>query len=340
MPRGRANTSRWTTGSVFGIGIALMFCALFIFGGPLQYMYESYGPDWIRVVPPDVDPDAQIVDLSIRLQYELGRDVPGAGQIVDLYDANKVPIESATSDTTTGVCSFQSDYWEGETVFIQVYVAPNTAAGLTYLSPLLERVVPNGDVNGDAQLSQLTINEVMSSTTAPTTTSMTNEGTWANGTAANFHIHETHTSLTFTIFTGLADSTYGMPAGPFDVIHDQRTGHEYLGGFHVRVVSDYAIDFTGNDYYWTEGSNFYYVWSEAALKDDGDDPNDGRVVLTLATASTFECGRGLNENVSVVIDVFDAMRLNSQGNPWSGGFYDFDTSNSVTAITTRIVGIA
>jgi len=334
MPRGKANASKWTTGKVFGVGIALMFAALFIFGGPLQYMYEAYGPDWMRVAPPDVDPDAQIVDLSIRLQYELGRDVPGAGQAVDVYDANMNAIESATSDTTTGVCSFQSDYWEGETIYLQVYVAPNTAAGITYISPLLEKVVPNGDVNGDSQLPQLTINEPMSTTTAPTFTSMTNEGTWANGTAANFHIHETHTSLSITIFSGLADSVYGLPAA----VHDQRTGFDYeMGGF-IRVVSDYAIDFIGYHAYWSEGSNFYYVWSIGVFKDDGDDPNDNSDLFTLATATTFECGRGLNENVSVVIDLFDCVRLNSQGNMWSGGFFDFDTTNSVTAITTRIVG--
>jgi hypothetical protein len=334
MPRGKANASKWTTGKVFMVGIGLMFVALFIFGGPLQFLYDNYSPDWMRTQPADINPNAQIVDLSVRLQYELGRDVVAAGQVVDIYDANMVTIESATTDTTTGVASFQSDYWEGETLYLQVYVAPNTAAGITYLSPLMPVVVPNGDVNGDAQLEQITINEVMSTTTAPTTTSMTNEGTWANGTAALFHIHETHTSLTFTILTGSADSCYGMPAAAVD----QRTAFSYLGGFGIRVVSDYAIDFTGYDYYWTEGANFYYVWMEPMLKDDGDIPDDGRKAIILATASTFDCGRGVNENVSVVIDVFDAVRLNSQGNVWSGGFYDFDTSNSVTAITTRIVG--
>ena len=334
MPRGRASASKWTTGKVFGVGIALMFAALFIFGGPLQYMYEAYGPDWLRVAPPDVDPDAQIVDLSVRLQYELGRDVPGAGQAVDVYDANMVPIESATSDTTTGVCAFQSDYWEGETVYIQIYVAPNTAAGLTYLSPLIASVVPEGDVNGDSQLPQLLINEVMSSTTAPTTTSMTNEGTWANGTAALFHIHEAHTYLTYTIFSGNSDGVYGMPAAA----HDQRTGFDYEMGGYIRVVTDYAVDFAGYDNYWTEGSSFYYVWSVGVLKDDADIAGDGVWIFTLATATTFECGRGVNENVSVVIDLFDAVRLNSQGSMWSGGFFDFDTDNSVTAITTRIVG--
>jgi len=335
MPR-KSNASKWTTGKVFGIGIALMFSALFIFGGPLQFVYETYGPDWLRVAPPDIDPDASIVDLSIRVQYELGRDVPGAGQAIDVYDANMVAIESATSDTTTGVASFQSDYWEGETVYVQVYVAPNSAAGLTYLTPLLTYVVPDGDVNGDSQLPQLAINEPMSSTTAPTTTSMTNEGTWANGTAALFHIHETHTSLTFTVFSGTGDSVYGMPAAA----HDQRTGFDYEMGGYIRVVTDFAVDFTGYDAYWTEGSNFYYVWSTGVLKDDGDVPDDGAWIFTLATATTFECGRGLNENVSVVIDMFDAVRLNTAGNMWSGGFFDFDTSNSVTAITTRIVGIA
>lgn len=336
MPRKTKNASKWTTGKVFGVGIALMFAALFIFGGPLQFVYETYGPDWLRVAPPDIDPDAKVVDLSIRVQYELGRDVPGAGQAIDIYDANMVAIESANSDTTTGVASFQSDYWEGETVFVQVYVAPNTAAGLTYLTPLLEYTVPDGDVNGDAQLPQLSINEPMSTTTAPILSSMTNELTWANGTAALFHIHETHTFLTITVRTGLGDSVYGMPAA----VHDQRTGFDYEYGGYIRVVTDFAVDFTGYDVYWTEGSNFYYVWSVGVLADDADDPNDDTWAFTLATATTFECGRGVNENVSVVIDMFDAVRLNSQGNMWSGGFFDFDTTNTVAAITTRIVGIA
>jgi hypothetical protein len=334
MPRRKGSAQKWTTGRVFMVGIGLMFVALFIFGGPLQYLYDTYGPEWIRTPPADIAEDAQIVDLSIRLQYELGRDVVAAGQDVDVYDANMIPIETATSDTTTGVCSFQSDYWEGETVYLQVYVAPNTAAGITYLSPLLPHVVPEGDVNGDSQLPQLIINEVMATTTAPTFTSMTNEGTWANGTAALFHIHETHTYLTLTVHSGLADSVYGLPAA----VHDQRTGYDYLAGAYLRIVTDYAVDFVGWDYHWADATSYYYVWGIGTLKDDGDIPDDDTWVFMAATGSTFDCGRGVNENVSVVIDFFDCVRLNSAGNLWSGGFYDFDTTNSVTAITTRIVG--
>ena len=72
MPR-KANASRWTTGKVFGVGIALMFAALFIFGGPLQFLYETYSPDWMTTQPSDIDPDAQLVDLSIGLMMTLGR---------------------------------------------------------------------------------------------------------------------------------------------------------------------------------------------------------------------------------------------------------------------------
>ena len=330
MPR-KANASRWTTGKVFGVGIALMFAALFIFGGPLQFLYETYSTDWMRTQPSDIDPDAQLVDLSIGLMMTLGRDVPAATP-VDIYDANKVPIETRNSDATTGIATFQFDYWEGETVYIQVYVAGNAATGLVYMTELIEFVVPEGDVNGDSQLPTIMLREPSSSTAAPTLVITKQSGVGLSGTATNY-LNETDTSINILINTVTGDSNFGLPRA----VHDYRTGFDYLPGIWVRLVTNATMPFADPDLYWTEGTTYYYVWNVPMIANDGDIPGDGTYNLVLGAQSDFTVTQTSATNVSMVFDAFDWVRLNGFGEIDAASFMDLDTSFSVTAVTTRLV---
>lgn len=327
MPRGKANAAKWTTGKVFMVGIGLMFVALFIFGGPLQFLYDSYGPDWARTAP-DGDDIGDQVDLSIGVVMELGRDVPAA-TAVDIYDANKVEIETRNSDATTGIVTFQFNYFEGETVWIQVYVDGNAATGLVYMTDLMQFTVPDADVNGDAQLPTIKLREPSSSSAAPTLVVTDQAGGGISGVATNY-INSTDTVLNVLINTVTADTNFGLPTD----VHDYREGFDYLSGIFVRIVTNDTLPFAAPDYYWTEGSTYYYVWNVAMIENDAADPADGTFNLVLAAQTTFANGNGAGENVTVSIDAFDWVRLNGFGVLDSASFMDFDTDNTVAAITT------
>jgi hypothetical protein len=314
-----------TPGSLFAVGLGLMLCFLFIFGGPGQWIYETYGPDWMREKPSDVEEDAEQVDLSIKCQFVLGRDVPGSALPVDIYDSNKIFVETASTDTTTGVASFQDAFWEGETVFVQAYVQPNSASAQAYCTALTEMTVPEADVNGDAQLSTLNIREP---TGSAATFSVTDQGSNAiSGTAINYINASSDASLRVTVVCTSTDSVFGTP----EAFHDWRTDYDYLAGGWVVLTSNITQDMQGYEYYFEEGSTFYYVYAFAMLINDADDYADGAITLVLATGSTFSAN-----DAAITIDIYDTLRLNSAGGVDSNSFKDYNSSNNPSVITTRV----
>lgn len=325
MARGK-KADKWTTGKVFMVGIALMFVALFIFGGPLQFLYEQYGPDWVRTNTGD-NLDADPVDLSVGLMMTLGRDVPGATP-VDIYDVNKQPIETRDSDATTGIATFQMDYWEGETVYIQVYVAGNAVTGAVYMTELIQFVIPSADVNGDAQLPTIYLREPSSTSAAPTLTMTDNSGAALSGYLINY-LNQTDTSINVLFNSVTGDTNWGLPTA----VHDYRTNFDYLGGVFLRCVTNGTVPFANYDYYWEEFGTGYYVWNVGMIINDADIPSDGTYNLVLASTSTFNVAVTA---VDMVFDAFDWVRLNDQGTLDSNSFMDFDTSNTVVAISTQL----
>jgi hypothetical protein len=332
MARGRGNATKWTTGRVFMVGVALMFTALFIFGGPLQFLYDNYGPDWMRTKPGDLPDDSQPVDLSVGLWVDLHDIVPGTAVPVDIYDANKILIETRNSDTTTGIASFQFDFWEGETVFVQAYVAGNAATGLTYMSPLLEFVVPDGDVNGDAQLATIHLQEPSSSTAAPTILAWNQAGHAITGTGETTCLNTTDTAMTILINTVTASTYFGLPTD----VHDQRLDFDYKKGLFLRIVTNGSVPFASPQWAWSEGTTFYYVWNVAGIANTAADPADGTLSIILPSTSTFDFGGAAGANLTMSIDLFDWVRVISGDIKSVLSYMDFDTSNTVAAITTYL----
>jgi hypothetical protein len=316
-----------TTGKVFMWGIGLMFVALLIFGGPLQWAYEQYAPDWAREKPGEIPEDSALVDLSVRLQYALGRDVPGTAIPIDVYDANMVPIETQNTDTTTGVATFQADYWEGETIFLQPYTAPSSTTGLLYASDAIQYTVPEGDVNGDAQLPQIEIRELTSS--EATFTAADSGGTAVSGTATNYLNGSSDSVLRLTIVCTSTDSNFGMPT----TMHDERTGFDYLAGGWIVLRTNESQDLQGVAYSITTPSYYYYVFSFAMIVNDADDYSDGVLVFTVSATSTFSAGSG---DCSLTIDIYDCMRLTGSGGIDTNSWKDYDTDLTPNVITTAI----
>jgi hypothetical protein len=315
-----------TTGKVFAWGIGLMLVALFIFGGPVQWLYETYAPDWARQRPADLPEDAKIVDLSVRIQMTLARDVSGTAIPIDVYDASMNPIESQSTDTTTGVATFQADYWEGETIYLQPYTAASSTTGVFYTLPLIEVTVPEGDVNGDAQLDQIMGYQV-ASTTAATFSVTDQSANTVSGTATNYINASSDASLRVTVVCGQTDAYYGLPFA----FHDYRTGFDYLAGGWIVLTSNITQDMTGYDYYFEEGSTFYYVYSFDMITNDADVYSDGAITIVLSTGSTFSAN-----DAAITIDVYDCMKLNSAGGVDSNSFKNYDTDMNPSVITTRV----
>jgi hypothetical protein len=329
-PRRKSNASKWTTGKVFLVGVGLMFVALFIFGGPLQALYDAYGPDWMRTNTGD--PDAKPVDLSIGIWLQLSDGVPTTTCPVDIYDVNMVKIETRNSDTTTGIVNFQSDYWEGETVFVQAYRLGNTATGLNYPSPVMQFVIPDADVNGDSQLPTIVLYPPSGSSAAVTITATKQDGVGLSGTAINY-LNETDTAINILINTVTADTAFGLPTQ----VYDPNTGFTWLAGCFIRIVTNATLPFADPDYYWAEGTTFYYVWNVAMIQNDAGNPSDGTYNLMLPAQVDFTVTQTSSTNVTITIDAFDWVRLNGFNTLDGTSFFDFDTSNSVAVINTRLV---
>lgn len=329
--RGRAE--KWTTGRVLLLGTSLMLIGLFIFGGPLQFLYNTYGPDWMRVRPDDVDVDAdQISQLSVRLASFEDSAVPAAGASTDIYDASMTRIERATHDTTTGVATFRNYYWEGETVYVQVYVQGATTTGITYATPMMQFTVPAGDSNDRASLGQITVYDVTSSTTQPTLVLQDQAGNGIS-TVDTYYINSTDTSLNLRVTIPTADTTFGLPAD----YTDPWTGFSYKAGIWVVVTVNGSVPFANYDYKLSgDAGNTLYVWNFPAFSYLTADPSSAMQYYTLTSESTFDFGGAAGANRTFSLDVYDLCRLDPSGNIHSASFYDFDTSNTVAPITTYI----
>ena len=316
-----------TTTKVFLWGFGLMVIALLMFGGPLQWAYETYAPDWARDKPGEVADDAVLVDLSVRLQYVLGRDVPGTAIPVDVYDANMNPIETQNTDTTTGVATFQADYWEGEIIYVQPYTAPSSTTGLMYAQDAIQYTVPAGDVNGDAQLEQIAIRELTSS--EATFTAADSGGTAVSGTATNYLNGSSDAVLRLTIVCASTDANFGMPT----TFHDERTGFDYLAGGWIVMRTNESQDLQNVAYTITTPAYYYYVFSFSMIVNDADVYSDGVLVYTIAATSSFSAGGG---DCSVTIDIFDCMKITGSGGIDTGSWKDYDTDLTPDVITTAI----
>ena len=316
-----------TTTKVFLWGFGLMVIALLMFGGPLQWAYETYAPDWARDKPGEVADDAVLVDLSVRLQYALGRDVPGTAIPVDVYDANMNPIETQNTDTTTGVATFQADYWEGEIIYVQPYTAPSSTTGLMYAQDAIQYTVPAGDVNGDAQLEQIAIRELTSS--EATFTAADSGGTAVSGTATNYLNGSSDAVLRLTIVCASTDANFGMPT----TFHDERTGFDYLAGGWIVMRTNESQDLQNVAYTITTPAYYYYVFSFSMIVNDADVYSDGVLVYTIAATSSFSAGGG---DCSVTIDIFDCMKITGSGGIDTGSWKDYDTDLTPDVITTAI----
>lgn len=331
MPRKRNASAKWTTGKVLYTGIALMFVALFIFGGPLQYIFDTYGPDWVRTKPGELDPDAKQVDLSVRVSYMTSGGVPGTARNVDIYDANKVHIERATSDTTTGLVQFQEAYWEGETVWVQVYVVPATAAGISYTTNLVQLTVPNADVNGDAQLTSIKLAQPATSTANPTMVVHDFAGAVIDATASNY-INNTDTGLRLTVDIVTADRDYGQPE---DFV-DMWTGFSYKAGLWVLVTTNHSIEFSGYSGSFTEGLNYYYYWTIPMESYLAGDINTRYFTVSMSAITNFDWGAAAGTNTTLSIDIFDCVRLSGTGGINAASFLNFDTDFQMAVLTTYI----
>ncbi|MBR9682294.1 MAG: hypothetical protein GOV02_01340 [Candidatus Aenigmarchaeota archaeon] len=312
----------WSFGKVLAAGVILLGAGFLLFMGPAQNMWSQYAPEEWRAKPEGVTEDSALVDLSIKLMHALDRGNP-ASTPIRVYDSDKNFVESAS--TSSGVASFLAPYWEGETIYLQVRAAaPNSATYVTYTTPLMEYVVPDGDVNGDAELPVLSIDET---STSVATFNIVEQGFATISTEATDFINTTDTQLTITVaITG--DCVYGTPAD----FTDMDTNKHYLSGVFLVIKSTAAQptlrNYIANFY---SSSLQYYIFRIPMIVSDSD--------LGYQTARTFTIGDGATAFAAAAdfdFDLFDTCWANSVADINENSFQNGDSDLNPTAVANKV----
>lgn len=323
MARKRYTKEQWTMGKVLFTGTILCLVAAFIFMGPAQQLWTQYAPEAWREKPEGVTEDSDLVDLSIKTFHQIDRGNPAATPI-RVYDANKNFIESAT--TSSGIATFAAPYWEGETIYLQARAAaPSSTTYVTYTTPMMEYVIPEGDVNGDAELPTLALWE--------TSTSVATFVVWDNtdekqiDTEATMYVNTTDTELTITIAI-TADCAYGTPEDFTDFDSDKH----YLSGVWLMIKSTSSQStITNYDVHFYSSSLHIYIFRMPMIVRDTD--------LGYQTGRTFTVGDGATSFVAAAdfdFDIYDTCWANSVADITESSFMNGDSDLNPTALENKV----
>jgi len=317
MARGK---NQWTTGKIFGIGMLFMFVGFIVFMGPLQWAYETYGPEWMRAKPTDLPEGAQRVDVFITQSEAIGG--AAANKIIRVYDANMGFLEEVTPSSGKATCT--KSYWEGETINLQIRPAdPNSALYTHYMMPMESVVIPQADVNGDAIIDCADV--WVLSTSAVTFTAFNQTMQAVTGAApASITVADTKVHI-FTVITD--NCAFGTP---FDFT-DEKSGNSYKAGAWLMMKSTTEQDIT-NAYAEFSGTDYwYYVFLQPmGVEDAVNAANSIPLIWNIL------CPSGFVASTTVTLDIFDTCKLNSDGSISVSSFIDGDSDLNPSVITTAI----
>jgi hypothetical protein len=322
-----------TTTKVFVWGIGLMVIALLMFGGPLQWAYEQFAPDWARQPGPDVPEGTVAVDLSVRLANDVSGAVFAAVPVY-VYDSTMTLIEYQNTDSTTGVATFQADYFPGETIYFLPYSQPGSSTGILYSVNPIPYVVGDGDVNGDVQAPQ--INLAAPSSSAATFTVIDQASTLVVSGGATGYINETDTSLTVSISCTTSNTHYGMPEDFNDPRQLPAGAFNYKAGVWLVMATNETQELQQIGAYYAEfsvGSTYYYIFHIDSFENDALDGADGIYRFDIKAVTAFNDGSG---DCSVSFDIYDCAKLNAAGQIDINSFKDYDSDVTISAVTTYI----
>lgn len=313
----RKRKEQWTTKRVLGVSVVIMFVAFFIFMGPAQMLWTQYAPEAWREKPEGVTEDSMQVDLSIKTMHSLDRGDPAATPI-RVYDANKHFIESAS--TSSGIATFAAPYWEGETIYLQARAAaPSSTGYVIYTTTMLEYTVPEGDVNGDAELPLLELHETSVNVATFIATDQSGNKIGTSATVDNVNTTDTSVIVTVTID---GDTCYGTPA---DFI-DYDTGKNYLAGVWLVLATDTDQPISNYQHMFSTPTLFYYVWSIPMIVHDDDLGYAGAYAFTMKASSDFVA------DTTFDMDIFDTCWAASLATITSNSFLDGDSDLNPTQL--------
>jgi hypothetical protein len=275
-----------------------------------------------RTEPTGLSPDAQQVDLSIKALHILDRGNPAATPI-RVYDADMNFIESAS--TSSGIATFSAPYWEGETIYLQARAAaPSNTAYVTYTTPVMAYTVPEGDVNGDAELPILGLWEV---STSEATFNITDQSAATIYTEATDYVNTTDTQLN-VIVSITADCAYGTP----EDFTDMDTGKHYLSGVWL-VVQSTASQATFTNYvsHFYSTSMEFYIFRIPMIVYDSDLGYQTNRVFTLGDGATVFVA-----SASLDFDLYDICWANSVSDISASSFMDGDSDLTPDALANKV----
>jgi hypothetical protein len=233
-------------------------------------------------------------------------------------------IESAS--TSSGIATFSAPYWEGETIYLQARAAaPAATTFVTYTTPLMQYTVPEGDVNGDAELPILSLWEV---STSVISYNITDQG----GSTVYLEASEAHANTTDTQLNVLVSITSDCAFGTPEDFTDYDTGKHYLSGaWLVLKATASQAGLSGYVTHFYSASLEWYIYRIPMIVYDAD--------LGYQTANTFSLAdgvTGLTASADFDFDMFDICWANSVSDISSSSFMNGDSNLNPFAITSAV----
>lgn len=310
---------------VLALGFVMTFCVWGVFSGTFgtwlgQLPFSAFSV--FREKPEGITDESEPVDLSIKVLHELDRGNPAATPI-RVYDSNMQFVES--SSTSSGIATFAAPYWEGEQIYLQARAAaPSSATYVTYTTSLMSYTVPEGDVNGDAELPMLYLWETSTSTADYNITEQSAAKIYTEGTD---FVNTTDTQLNVLVSI-TADCAFGTP----EDFTDMDTGKHYLAGVWL-VMQSTASQATVNQFvtHFYSSSMHFYIFKIPMVVYDSD--------LGYQTARTFIIGDGSTVFVaaaSLDFDLYDTMWANSVSDISESSFLNGDSDLNPSALANKV----
>jgi len=313
-------TAKWTPAKVMATFTGCLVIGMFLLVVGLPYLQQSA---FNRIRPSDLPETSEAVDLSIKIQHKLYQDNINASSVY-VYDANQAWIETVTS--SSGVATFGSDYWEGETIYVQIRpAAPNAAAYYTYETPMMEYIVPEGDVNGDAQLP--TYYCMLTSTAVATFSLFDQAMNSVTATAATNALNSTDTECRVAISCTTATS-FGTP----EDFTDQVTGKHYLSGAWILLWSNTSLTVQNADFAFTTPDYLYWVFRMDPIERD---INGLYLTPTMFTIMASSSGFYASDSIFYV-DIFDTCWADSVSTINVGSFLNGDSDLNPSEIDAEV----
>ncbi len=272
---------------------------------------------------PGLEPAGKQVIVSVYVYEEGGAHAVVASIAVFMFDEDMNFIETATT-AATGLATFSEMQPEGSTLYFQArQAAPLTAD--PYLGSVETRIVPVSGEAGDT----ITVKSILvwDATETPPTFNVTALDGRGIYTSTNF-INDTDTGFNILYSAIDADTAYGLPSRTVDYTSDaQRQWTTPIFVWRGTAPQTWDTDPT-----WTISSPtyIYYIWEMPQLVDSTASTTDDLNMFTIHAGATLAL------DSDIILDIYDSIMLDGNGQATIGALVDAAGGAATTAVDTTV----